>query len=241
MKQHCITKYISIWLALIIMFLGIYAISQNWKMMNYTEIIDNLTNKLNSVENKLFNLGNNLWNKQYVYDLKFIIYDDNNEHEFYAHKYILMANSKYFKNLLVNETINNITYIGISKSEFNSIMELLYSGKFKTPISLSQFPHIFEYMDKFLVLPEYSNYLDSYFANRFNNHYNETFNIELVSNIYDIASQHNLTNLTNAILKNIYHNWKYDILNKQHVINYPSLFYDYIKSIKCAENRILFG
>ena len=253
MKQ----RYITVLLALIIMFLGVFTISQNWKMMDYDTLIDNLSNKLNDAEDKLFNLGDVLLNKQHVYDLKFIVSNDGNDgndgndnndikHEFYAHKYILMPNSKYFKELLLNETDEDmkiITYTDISKNDFNSVMELIYSGKFKTSVTLNQLSSILEYINKFLIFEKHSDYIDSYFASKFNKYHNETLdvvNVALVSNVYDIACMNNLHNLKNAILRNIYDNWKFQLLNEQHVANHSTLFYDYIRLMNCANNRVLF-
>lgn len=244
MKQ----QYINIFIALIIMFFGICTISQTWKMIDYSTIIDELKDKLNFAENKLnfaeeriFALGDGLWNKQHIYDLQFNICDNDHEHEFYAHKYILMTNSKYFENLLVDENITNITYTGISKNEFNSIMEILYSGKFKTSVLLPSLQNIMEYMNKFLILEQYVNYVDSYFTNKFMKSHNETSNIELISDIYTIACSNKLNNLRHTILKNIYDNWKIQILNEQHIANHSTLFFDYIKSLTCDDNKMSFA
>jgi len=239
MKQ----QYVNIFIALIIMFFGVCTISQTWKMIDYSTIIDELKDKLNFAEERIFALGDGLWNKQHIYDLQFNIRDNDNdhEHEFYAHKYILMTNSKYFENLLVDENITNITYTGISKNEFNAIMEILYSGKFKTPVPLSSLQNIIEYMNKFLILEQYTNYIDSYFTTRFHKSHNETSNIELISDIYTIACFNKLNNLRHIILKNIYDNWKIQMLNEQHIANHSTLFFDYIKSLKCDDNKMSFA
>jgi len=230
-------------LVCILMALGLFCTTQNWKLSDYSSTIEDLVNKLKNSENKLseaeertFALGENLWKKKHTYDIKFIINDNNTEHEFYAHKYILTANSQYFEILFSKNTTDVISYNDIHKKHFNSVLELLYFGKFQSNVQLSGLSDVLKYIDKYLLLEKYSNYTDSYFSNLFDgsNTNEELFDVDLVANIYDITLSNNLVGLRAKIIKNMYDGWrKYSTFDKTDLVNHPRLFYDYIRLLNC--------
>lgn len=223
--------------------LALFTVTQNWKLSDYSNMITDLTNKLKNSETKLseaeertFALGENLWNKKHTYDIKFLIGDNNTEHEFYAHKYILTANSPYFEILFSKNTTNVISYTDIHKKQFNSVLELLYFGKFQSDVSLSSLPNVLKYMDKYMILEKYTNYTDSYFSNLFNNTSTneELFDVDLVSSIYDVSLDNKLIELRSEIMKIMYTSWrKYNAFDKTDIVNHPKLFYDYIRFLNC--------
>lgn len=189
--------------------------------------------KLEEAEKRTFALGENLWTKKHTYDLKFVI---NNTYEFYAHKHILVSNSEYFEILFSkNMNLNVINYTDISKKDFNSILELLYFGKFRNNVSLNELTTIFKYLDTFMIIHKYTNYTDTVIASLFENSTNEDINnINSIANAYTVCKNYKLHQSTMAILKNVYSNWRLQgLFNQKHVATYNTLFYDYIKYLKC--------
>ncbi|QKF93874.1 BTB/POZ domain-containing protein [Fadolivirus algeromassiliense] len=226
----------------IILFGGIF-VSQYWKMSEYADQINKLKNQLFNTENKLseaesrtFALGTNLWNKKHTYDIKFVIENNNHIEEFYAHKHILIANSPYFEILFSHNTTNEIKYFDIDIDEFNLVMEILYFGKFNSAPKLIHLNNIVRFLNSFMILDKYTNHIDNVYSNMFlNKTYSDEYNsIELVSNVYDLSIKHNFNNIKTNILKNIYLNWKSQgLFNKNHISNYPVMFYDYIRYLNC--------
>lgn len=214
------------------------------KLLYYSSEVDNLTkkleytiNRLNKADNRIFALGRNLAHNKHSYDFKFTIMHNETEFDFFAHKYILCANSEYFEQLFANNSIYNITYYDITESEFNSFMELLYFGQFESDVELENYENIIRYVNKYLVFEKYKSYIESYFSEMIN--YNiEIDNMELVAHIYNI-SNNTLNNVQNKILASIYNKWKCT-KNGEYlsIINYPTILYDYINFINCGKNNV---
>lgn len=201
--------------------------------------ITELKDKLSEAEQKTFALGENLLNKKHTFDLKFIITDnDNIQHEFYTHKHILRVNSEYFDLYLSRNNTDVINYKNISKQEFNAVIEILYLGKFRTNIIISSIPQIVKYLDTFRLIDTYRNYTDPYFANMINgwNNYKYLNDIDEVAKLYNLSKKYSLYQTRTSILNNIYHNWKAQgLFNEKHLVEYPALFYDYIRMHNCEK------
>lgn len=239
--------YFNLVLISVVLLGGLYLTTQSWKLSDYSKQISDLRNRLLNTETKLtdaemrtYALGENLWNKKHTYDVKFIVGNDGALSEFYAHKHILIANSPYFEIYFSHNTTNEIQYCDINKESFNSVMEMLYFGKFKTNTKLSSLPVIMKYLDNYMILNKYANQTESMFANAFGDvRYSDEYNnVDLVSNLYDIALKYNFHNLQTNILNNIYSNWKHQgLFTQNHLVTHPNLFYDYIRFLNCDKSH----
>jgi len=222
----------------------------NDKISNYSDTITNLTKKLkyteyrlNKADDKIFALGRNLAGNNHSRDITFTIITDNAEFEFFAHKYILIANSEYFEQLFSNNSIDNIVYYNVTKNEFNSFLELLYFGQFNTDVELENYENVVKYVNKYLIFEKYKNYIETYFSEKINDNMEtdnmETDNMELIARVYNISSTYKLDSLQVKILAGIYYKWKCNSDGKYpSIINYPTILYDYINFINCGENNI---
>lgn len=216
-----------------ILLCGMVTVTQYWKLSNYFNETEYMPLE---PELMTYAFRENIDNKHHTYDIKFNIQLNNSTDQFFAHKYILMANSPYFEIIFNNNTINELTYYDITKDQFNLLLEIMYFGKFNSPLKLKYIPNIVTYLDTFMIFNKYVNYIDSTFANMFTNYsfVDECNSIEIVSSAYDISIQYNLNTLKTNILNHIYLHWKsQDLFTEQHVSTYSHMFYDYIKHLKC--------
>lgn len=223
-----------------ILLCGMVGVTQYWKINDYFD-----ETKIMPLEPEFitYALGENLWTNKHTFDIKFNIQLNNVTTEFFAHKYILAANSPYFQNIFNNNTIDELTYYDINKDEFNSLMEILYFNNFNSNLKLEHLPNIVTYLNTFMIFNKYANHIDITFANMFTNSSDvyDCNSIRLVSSVYDISTQYNLNTLKTNILNYIYlHSKSQNLFSKEHVSTYPNMFYDYITHLNCV-NRYTFN
>lgn len=187
-------------------------------------------------QNNIYRLGKNLYDKKHVYDIKFLIHEGNETYEFYGHKQILIANSKFFEILFTREPdLKEIEYHDVSRDEFTNVMDILYLGEFSGETNpsmppIKNLPNILKYLDKFYVLSSKAPYLDKLYSK--NPDFSDFHFIS--SHLYPTCRKFGLVMVQNEILKHIYSSWrKQSFFNATHVSQNPVLFYDYVKFLNC--------
>lgn len=220
MKARCLNIFIIIFFLVII--LGLID-KFSYTLTNYKQKID---------LQQEYAWDNNL-NPTHTFDLKIIIIGDI-EHIFYTYKHILKVHSEYFDLYLLQNNTDVIHYDNITKQEFNMIVDIIYTGKFNTTVTIPIIPLLLRHLDTFKLINKYRNYTDLYLSNILIKNYKFVNDITYVMELYNLSKKHNMRLLQISLLNNIYYNWKsHGLFTENNLINYPALFCDYIKMIKC--------
>ena len=231
------TDYTKLFLAIVcILFTFLYSLNYYHNSSYYSLEIKELKEKLLEAEEKTYALGENLLNKKHTFDFKFIVVDNEGlHHEIYTHKHVLRINSEYFDILLTHNKTDHVYFYNTSKQDFLAVIDIIYLGKIRNDVHISSFQPIVNYLDQFMLLDKVSNYTDTYFAKKFNSRsYYEMNNVDIISNVYAVATKYKFHNTKLAVLNNIYYNWRVqDLFTKQYLVQYPNMFYDYIKFLRC--------
>lgn len=215
----------------VILGLILYAVSLRAQVTELGSKLGDATSKQDKFQDNIFRLGKNLWDKKHVYDVRIIIQEDGEDYEFYVHRQILIANSKWFEiQFTQNRDMKEFTFTDVTKDEFSSVLEIIYFGDFQSTPKLTMMPNIVRYLEKFMLLENKRNYLDQLFSK--NGDFSEFYPI--AAEVYPSCKKYGLWKTKEHILKHIYTSWrKQSFFNSTHVADHPEMFADYVVFLNC--------